>query len=94
VSIPCVHIDGVNAVATSSLIGHIAVWSLDERRLVAMVKDAHDSSVGGMEFIQSQPLMATSSVDNSVKVIIIHMHFTAVGSIIVLVQIADIIFKD
>ena len=45
------------------------MWSLDERRLVATVRDAHDGSVGGMEFIQSQPLMATSSVDNSIKVI-------------------------
>ena len=54
--------------ATSSTIGHIAVWSLDERRLVAMVRDAHNGSVGGMEFIQSQPLMITSSVDNSIKV--------------------------
>ena len=45
------------------------MWSLDERRLVTMVRDAHNGSVGGMEFIQSQPLMATSSVDNSIKVI-------------------------
>ena len=49
------------------------MWNLDERRLVAMVRDAHDGSIGGMEFIQSQPLMATSSVDNSIKV------FTMVG---------------
>ena len=54
--------------ATSSTVGHIAVWSLDERRLVAMLRDAHNGSVGGMEFIQSQPLMITSSVDNSIKV--------------------------
>ena len=88
-TVPCVLTDGVNTVATSSLIGHIAVWSLDDRRLVTMVKDAHDGSVGGMEFIQSQPLMATSSVDNSVKVIIIHVHFTTVGSITVLVQVFE-----
>ena len=61
--------DGTSTVATATTIGHIAVWGLDERRLVAMVRDAHDGSVGSMEFIQSQPLMATSSVDNSIKVI-------------------------
>ena len=62
--------DGTSTVATATTLGHIAVWSLDECRLVAMMRDAHDGSVGGMEFIQSQPLMATSSVDNSIKVII------------------------
>ena len=62
--------DGTSTVATATTIGHIAVWGLDERRLVAVVRDAHDGSVGGMEFIQSQPLMATSSVDNSIKVIV------------------------
>ena len=66
-----IYTDGTSTVATATSIGHIAVWGLDERRLVAMVRDAHDGSVGGMEFIQSQPLMATSSVDNSIKVIII-----------------------
>ena len=62
--------DGTSTVATATTIGHIAVWGLDERRLVAVVRDAHNGSVGGMEFIQSQPLMATSSVDNSIKVFI------------------------
>ena len=66
-----IYTDGTSTVATATSIGHIAVWGLDECRLVAMVRDAHDGSVGGMEFIQSQPLMATSSVDNSIKVIII-----------------------
>ena len=60
--------DGVTTVATASSVGHIAVWGLDERRLVTVIKDAHDSAVGGMEFIQSQPLMVTSGSDNSVKV--------------------------
>lgn len=68
--------DGTGTVATTSSIGHIAVWSLDEHRLVTTVKDAHDGSVGGMEFIQSQPLMVTSSVDNSIKVMAFNTNTT------------------
>ncbi|XP_065914594.1 WD repeat-containing protein 36-like isoform X2 [Dysidea avara] len=60
--------DGVTTVATASSVGHIAVWGLDERRLVTVVRDAHDGIIGGMEFIQSQPLMVTSGNDNSIKV--------------------------
>ena len=63
--------DGVTTVATASSVGHIAVWGLDERRLVTVVRDAHDGIIGGMEFIQSQPLMVTSGNDNSIKVSII-----------------------
>ena len=60
--------DGVATVATASSAGHIVVWGLDERRIVTVVRDAHDGAVGGMEFIQSQPLMVTSGSDNSIKV--------------------------
>jgi len=63
--------DGITTVATASSVGHIAVWGLDEHRLVTVIRDAHDSAVGGMEFIQSQPLMVTSASDNSVKVIFV-----------------------
>ena len=60
-----VHTDGFNTVASASPIGHIAVWDLDRRRLGAVVRDAHNGAVGGMEFLSSQPLLVTSGPDNS-----------------------------
>ena len=57
--------DGINTVASASPIGHIAVWSLDHRRLGAVLRDAHNGSVCGMEFLSSQPLLVTSGPDNS-----------------------------
>ena len=57
--------DGFNTVASASPLGHIAVWDLDRRRLGAVLRDAHNGAVGGMEFLSSQPLMVTSGLDNS-----------------------------
>ena len=57
--------DGFNTVASASPLGHIAVWDLDRRRLGAVLRDAHNGAVSGMEFLSSQPLMVTSGPDNS-----------------------------
>ena len=59
--------DGINTVASSSPLGHIAVWDLDNRRLGAVIRDAHNGSVPGLHFLQSQPLLVTSGPDNSLK---------------------------
>ena len=60
--------DGVSTMATGSLLGHIAVWDLDERKLSSIQHDAHRGAVTGLQFIAEQPLLVTSSADNSVKV--------------------------
>ena len=57
--------DGFNTVASASPLDHIAVWDLDRRRLGAVLRDAHNGAVGGMEFLSSQPLLVTSGPDNS-----------------------------
>ena len=59
--------DGINTVASSSPLGHIAVWDLDNKRLGAVIRDAHNGSVPGLHFLQSQPLLVTSGPDNSLK---------------------------
>ena len=61
--------DGVSTMATGSPLGHIAVWDLDERKLSSIQHDAHRGAVTGLQFIAEQPLLVTSSADNSVKVI-------------------------
>ena len=48
--------------------GHIAVWDLEERKLASMERRAHRGAVTGLQFMPEQPLMVTSSSDNSVKV--------------------------
>lgn len=59
--------DGINTVASSSPLGHIAIWDLDNRRLGAVIRDAHNGSAPGLYFLQSQPLLLTSGPDNSLK---------------------------
>ena len=51
----------------------MAVWNLEEKRLVAQIREAHSGSVDGMQCLQYEPLMVTSSNDNSVRVWIFDM---------------------
>ena len=60
--------DGVSTMATGNPFGHIAVWDLDERKLSSIKHDAHHGAMTGLQFIAEQPLLVTSSADNSVKV--------------------------
>lgn len=54
--------------ATGSPPGHIALWNLEDRCLSSTLRYAHDGCVSGMKFLQSQPLLASASPDNSLKV--------------------------
>jgi len=58
---------------TGSNLGHMAIWNLEEKRLVAQVRDAHNSSINGMHTLALEPLMVTSSNDNSIKIWIFDM---------------------
>jgi U3 small nucleolar RNA-associated protein 21 len=58
---------------SGSNLGHMAIWNLEEKRLVAQVREAHGAAVDGMQALQLEPLMVTSSGDNSVKVWIFDM---------------------
>ena len=58
---------------SGSNIGHMAIWNLEEKRLVSQIREAHNGSVEGMHGLQLEPLMVTSSNDNSVKVWIFDM---------------------
>uniref|UniRef100_A0A7S2WDF5 Small-subunit processome Utp21 domain-containing protein n=1 Tax=Mucochytrium quahogii TaxID=96639 RepID=A0A7S2WDF5_9STRA len=50
--------------------GELAVWDLEEKRLVCMVNDAHDGSVTRVAFLPNEPLLVTSGVDNAMKIYI------------------------
>lgn len=65
--------DGNPIMISGSSLGHMTVWNLEEKRLISQVREAHSSSVDGMQSLQLEPLMVTSSADNSVKVWIFDM---------------------
>lgn len=60
--------DGHPVMATGSAQGHIALWDLEEKKLQSQMRDAHMTSVSGMQCLPSEPLMVTSSADNTLKV--------------------------
>ncbi|EEZ98071.1 WD repeat-containing protein 36 [Tribolium castaneum] len=59
--------DGSPIMATGSVIGHIVFWDLEERRVASQLLSAHDGSVTGMICLPSEPLILTSSPDNTLK---------------------------
>lgn len=61
--------DGHPVLASASSAGHIALWDLNEGgRLLHMIRGAHDAAITGVEWVPGQPVLITSSEDNSVKV--------------------------
>lgn len=65
--------DGSPIMATASDVGHIAIWNLEKKRLESEIRDAHRSSVTGMKFLPQEPLLVTSSPDNTLKMWIFDM---------------------
>ncbi|KIY72120.1 Utp21-domain-containing protein [Cylindrobasidium torrendii FP15055 ss-10] len=59
--------DGEPILVSASSTGHLAVWDLEEGKLLHMVKGAHDGAITSVEWIPRQPIFMTSGEDNSVK---------------------------
>nr|XP_022919949.1 WD repeat-containing protein 36 [Onthophagus taurus] len=53
--------------ATGSVCGHIVFWNLEERKVASQLLNAHDGAVTGMNCLPNEPLMVTSSPDNTLK---------------------------
>jgi WD40 repeat protein len=61
--------DGPPILATSSTTGSIAIWDLGTKgRILHVLRDAHEAPVTGLQWVMGQPLLISSSGDNSVKV--------------------------
>ncbi|XP_035212297.1 WD repeat-containing protein 36-like isoform X2 [Stegodyphus dumicola] len=60
--------DGPPVMATASTLGHVAVWDLEKKQLHSEIRDAHKGSVNGLKFLPNEPLLITSSSDNSIKI--------------------------
>lgn len=65
--------DGHPIMATGSVAGHIVFWDLEERRVTSQLLAAHDDSVTGMVCLPNEPLILTSSPDNTLKLWIFDM---------------------
>ena len=61
--------DGTPILASSSSTGSIATWDLSRGgRIIHVHRGAHEQAVSGLEWVAGQPLLISSSGDNSVKV--------------------------
>lgn len=65
--------DGHPIMATGSTTGHIVFWNLEERRVASQLMCAHDGAVTGMICLPNEPLVVTSSPDNTLKLWIFDM---------------------
>lgn len=60
--------DGHPIMVTGSTAGHLAIWNLEERRLQAQMRDAHDGAIAAVTFLTSEPVLVTNGGDNNLKV--------------------------
>uniref|UniRef100_A0A6E8VJC9 WD repeat-containing protein 55 homolog n=1 Tax=Anopheles coluzzii TaxID=1518534 RepID=A0A6E8VJC9_ANOCL len=58
--------DGTAIMASASSNGQVVFWDLEEKTIVSTLM-AHDDSVTGLHFLPNEPLLVTSSPDNSLK---------------------------
>ncbi|KAJ1941755.1 rRNA-processing protein utp21, partial [Linderina macrospora] len=59
--------DDIPMMATANGDGDVALWDLNSKRLVHVMQGAHDGSVPSIDFLAGQPVLVTSSADNSIK---------------------------
>uniref|UniRef100_A0A8B9IRW6 WD repeat domain 36 n=1 Tax=Amazona collaria TaxID=241587 RepID=A0A8B9IRW6_9PSIT len=60
--------DGHPVMAAGSPIGHIALWDLEEKKLMCQMQDAHSTAIAGMSFVPGEPLLITNGADNAIQV--------------------------
>ncbi|XP_062115284.1 U3 small nucleolar RNA-associated protein 21 homolog [Humulus lupulus] len=59
--------DGQPLLASGGSSGVISIWNLEKRRLQSVIRDAHDSSILSLHFLANEPVLMSSSSDNSIK---------------------------
>ncbi|KAB1212058.1 hypothetical protein CJ030_MR5G024630 [Morella rubra] len=60
--------DGQPLLASGGSSGVISIWNLEKRRLQSVIREAHDSSIISLHFFASEPVLMSSSADNSIKI--------------------------
>ncbi|KAL1358979.1 hypothetical protein HN51_004208 [Arachis hypogaea] len=59
--------DGKPLLASGGSSGVISVWNLEKKRLQSVVREAHDSVITSLHFFANEPVLMSSSADNSIK---------------------------
>ncbi|KAJ1921187.1 rRNA-processing protein utp21 [Mycoemilia scoparia] len=59
--------DELPIMATASAEGDISIWDLDERRLIHVMRGAHDGLIPSIDFLSKQPILISSGADNAIK---------------------------
>ncbi|XP_059453990.1 U3 small nucleolar RNA-associated protein 21 homolog isoform X2 [Corylus avellana] len=59
--------DGQPLLASGGSSGVISIWNLEKRRLQSVIREAHDSSIVSLHFLANEPVLMSSSADNSIK---------------------------
>lgn len=59
--------DGVPILASGASSGQIAFWDLDQKRLLDLLIEAHSEAVSTLRYLDEEPLLISSSGDNSMK---------------------------
>lgn len=59
--------DGPPIMTTGSVAGHIVFWDLEERKVSSQLLSAHEGPVTGLVCLSKEPLLLTSSSDNTLK---------------------------
>lgn len=54
--------------ASGGTSGVISVWNLEKRRLQSVIREAHDGAIISLHFFANEPVLMSSSADNSIKV--------------------------
>jgi WD40 repeat protein len=52
---------------STSAAGHVALWDLETRALAAQMRNAHSAEVTGAKCLHGEPVLVTSSPDNTLK---------------------------
>ncbi|RWR75205.1 U3 small nucleolar RNA-associated protein 21 [Cinnamomum micranthum f. kanehirae] len=59
--------DGQPLLASGGSSGVISIWNLEKRRLQSVIREAHDGSIISLHFFANEPVLMSSSDDNSIK---------------------------
>ncbi|XP_027113834.1 U3 small nucleolar RNA-associated protein 21 homolog isoform X1 [Coffea arabica] len=59
--------DGQPLLASGGSSGVISIWNLEKRRLQSIIREAHDCSITSLYFFANEPVLMSSSMDNSLK---------------------------
>ncbi|KAL3647151.1 hypothetical protein CASFOL_008119 [Castilleja foliolosa] len=59
--------DGQPLLASGGSSGVISIWNLEKKRLQSVIGEAHDCSIVSLHFFANEPVLMSSSADNSIK---------------------------